>query len=149
MQSKSHVVARVEIADPRVVADQKKPDRDAILARRRFFVASAMAGVVVAACDRAGPQVCLEQMPPPTDAGPSSAPDSERPPQPCLEIPPPVNEDAGSTTSVEDATDAGKDAGKIEKPPQPCLTPMRPRDAGPPAPPPQVCLKVAPPKGGP
>lgn len=121
-----------------LVADAKKParDRDAILARRRFFVASAMAGVVVTACDRVGPQVCLEQAPLPTDAGGSSvSPEAESPPRPCLEIAEPAREEDAGAARVEDAG---------QKAPQPCLSvPRQPRDA---APPPTVCLKVAPPK---
>lgn len=109
------------------MADEEKrgKDRDAILARRRFFVASAMASVVATACDR-GPMVCLEVAPVPTAGSPDGGP----PPRPCLEIMPP--EDAGTAS----AEDAGA--------PQPCLSVPMQTDA---SAEPRVCLKVALPKG--
>ncbi|MFO0567241.1 MAG: hypothetical protein U0263_16405 [Polyangiaceae bacterium] len=121
------------MADGKDGADR---DRETVLARRKFFVASALAGVVAAGCERPGPFVCLEPAaPPPTpDGGPSEAGGSvEPPPQVCLEYAPPLREDAAapapseSTGSVAPPPDAA--------PPEPCL-----RVA--PEPPPRVCLKV-------
>ena len=111
-----------------------KSDRDAVLARRRLFVASAMASIAVTQtrCDNpfrpclspavradAEPMVCLSA-PPDFDASVSITRDAgsdaegATEPQPCLSVaqPPP---------------DAGRDAAV--KPPMPCLSP-----------PPRVCL---------
>jgi hypothetical protein len=99
--------------------DDKPRDRDAILARRRFFVASAVAGVVATACERS-PMVCLEVAP-----VPASGADAGPPPRPCLEIPPP---DDASSAATENA--AGSDAAADATSPRP-----------------HVCLKVGvPPK---
>jgi hypothetical protein len=100
-----------------------REDRRAILARRKFFVASAMAGIAVSGC-KSEPQVCLKVATPP---GPSAQPTAG----------------PGPTTS--------EDASTIE--PQVCLevaAPDVPRetDAGPDEPPPpepRPCLKIAPP----
>src|SRR5687767_13822769 len=64
-------------------------DREAILARRRLFIASALATMSLVACDRpaADPQPCLSQQPTtevpdagasiePADAGASTPPDA-------------------------------------------------------------------------
>jgi len=72
------------------MADRDR-DRSQILARRRLFVASALAGVVVAGCDQIAPKPCLE--PPPVDAGATpptpclaqQLADAEPAPRPCLE----------------------------------------------------------------
>lgn len=114
-----------------------KSDRDAILGRRRLFVASAMASIAVTQTRCESPfRPCLE---------PAIRADAE--PTACLS-PPPQTPDA----SVSIATDAGEDAGAA--PLQPCLSVALPppdagkeagRDAGAkmppkPPPPPQVCL---------
>lgn len=123
------------------MADDEKRgrDKDAILARRRFFIASAVAGVVATSCDRS-PMVCLEVAPVPTSPGSGGG---LPPPRPCLEVLPP--EDASTPASEDAGIGAADDAGKTsDKSPQPCLSVPAPRDAS--APPPQVCLKVARPK---
>lgn len=111
-------------------------DRAAILRRRAVFVASAVAGLGLAAsCGETAPAACLDVAPPPhpettTDVG-SGGEAPHGSPQPCLEVAPapclemPMPADAG----VQD-TDAGPPPQ-----PQPCL-----RTA-----PPKPCLKMAPP----
>ena len=80
-----------------------KDDRDKILARRRIFVASALAGAVVTGCKK-DPQVCLN-VAMPTEAGATS-----------------ITPDAGAAA----ATDAGDDAGDGGVPrPRVCLSPRR------------------------
>lgn len=121
-------------------SDADELDRAAILRRRAVFVASAVAGLGLAAsCGEASPAACLDIAPPPTatekGSGAGGAP--EAPPQPCLDVAPapclemPMPADAG----VQD-TDAGLDGGPPPPTPQPCL-----RKA-----PPKPCLKMAPPK---
>lgn len=120
------------------MSSSDKPDRDAILARRRLFVASAMASIAVTQtrCDNPF-RPCLE---PPIQA------DAE--PLVCLSAPPQRLDGAVSIT-----TDAGTTADASGEP-QPCLSVALPRDAGmeaaprpppvrpPPQPPrPQPCLK--------
>lgn len=113
-------------------------DREAILARRRFFVASALAGVVAAGCDKPEPQVCLKVAPVPVDDGGPS-------PQPCLSEARPL--DAEPMPCLEVARpepDAGDPSSVIEPEPRVCLkVAAPPRDAGP-EPAPRPCLKVAP-----
>jgi hypothetical protein len=108
-------------------------DRAAILRRRAFFIASAIAGLGVAAGCSGDPQACLEvAIPAPldaesadagSDAPPSSPPDADAP-----------SSDAGDNTGDQDA--GSRDAG--------------PRDAGSGGgggggtPKPTPCLKVAP-----
>ena len=129
-------------------------DREAILARRAVFIASAIAGLAGIGCSDGKPTPCL------------SATVLDVPPQPCLS-PPPMQPDAGATIDggglpadadggVADAgagdagagdagagdagaSDAGpRDAGARKPPgakPQPCLTQPRP----------QPCLIMVPP----
>lgn len=130
------------------MSPRDKSDRDAILARRRLFVTSALASIAVSQtrCDTVfkpclemsidsgatSPTICLSPPMPPPDASVSivtntdasadaGAGDAE--PRPCLSValPPP---------------DAGRDAGKVNiappTPPRPCLSPP---------PIPQPCLK--------
>lgn len=106
-----------------------KSDRDAILARRRLFVASAMASIAVTQTRCDSPfRPCLE---------PAIRADAE--PVACLSVPPNVYD-----ASVSIAADAGADADAA--PMQPCLSVAQPppdagRDAATrPPPPPQVCL---------
>jgi hypothetical protein len=115
-------------------SDDKKA-REAILARRRFFIASALTGVTMSACD-SRPAVCLS---PPPDPEPT-----DTQPQVCLSQPIPQQPDAG-VTEEPDAGEAA-DGGVSEAPdagdggvPRPCLSVVQPQ--------PSVCLKIAPPKG--
>lgn len=127
------------------MSPKEKSDREAILSRRRLFVASAMASIVVTepACDAvfrpclepalrpdAEPTICLSAPPMARDASVSIVTDagseSDAAAQPCLSValPPP---------------DAGRDAAtkppRVPTPPRVCLSPPRP----------QPCLK---PSGG-
>ncbi|MEZ4219482.1 MAG: hypothetical protein R3B13_01045 [Polyangiaceae bacterium] len=98
-------------------------DREAILVRRKFFVASALAGLALTACDdKAGkPTVCLNVAEPVKDSGTA---------QPCLEpVPPPT-----ASNTEEQAPSV---CLKVAMPPEP--------SAGPAPTKPTVCLKVAPP----
>jgi hypothetical protein len=96
-----------------VSGDRNRRERELILARRRFFVASALASVgVVGACQ----------------------------PQPCLNVAEPPRSEAGPDPSVPDETppDEGQpDAGES---PQVCLSVPQ---AKPKSPPPHVCLEFA------
>jgi len=110
-----------------------KSDRDAILARRKLFVAGALATIAVTQtrCDNPF-RPCLS---------PAVRPDAE--PLVCLS-PPPQELDA----SVSIATDAGSEPDADAAPLAPCLSVALPlsdagRDAAqkpPPPPPPRVCL---------
>ncbi len=77
-------------------------DRDAILARRRLLMVSALAGLAVTSCEKASqpclsvawvsdggePQPCLKvQLPTAASAGPDAAATAAKP---CLEAPPPT-----------------------------------------------------------
>ncbi len=111
-------------------ADPDDEDRQAILARRSRFVASALAGLagasLVAACSgsEANPQPCLSGPFTPT----ASTPTATAMPTPCLSPIPPDSGpgDAGTDASsdAEPGADAGRDAG-----PFPCLIPPL-RDSG-------------------
>jgi hypothetical protein len=89
----------------RAMADKKEPGgaRDVILARRKFFVASALAGVAFG-CSGKKPNVCLDmaQPAPETSTQPAPVPQPTGAPQPtgepqvclsapapCLDMPPP------------------------------------------------------------
>jgi hypothetical protein len=106
------------------VTDEKnRRERELILARRRFFVASALAGVVTTACT---PQPCLNVAEPPTrepeEGGTSEA----------------TGGSAGATGAAGAPGSTEPDAGA-----EPVGTKAPPPDAG--GIPPKVCLKVAPP----
>lgn len=89
-----------------------KPDRDAILARRKLFLASALASLAAtAACDRL-----------------TARPDAGVEPQVCLSAPP-VSADASSGQPVTCLSQAiptpAADAGAA--PPRVCLSPRPPK----------------------
>jgi hypothetical protein len=134
--------------EPQASADE---DREAILARRAFFVAGAIASIGLAGCD-VHPQPCLSATAHPTDGGvaPEAADASALPDAVDATAPPadPTVRDAGAAEGgVADAgkLDAGKpDAGAADagKPvPQPCLRMLPPQK-----PPPQPCLSVVAPE---
>lgn len=117
-------------------SDKANEARRAILARRRRFVAVALASAGVAAgsssCDK-NPLVCLSPVPVEEDAGPTV----------CLSAPIEETPDAGA--GGDDAADAGAgdgDAGVSED--ADGGTGDAGSDAGE-APPPRVCLRTAPP----
>jgi hypothetical protein len=97
--------------------EKNRRERELILARRRFFVASALASVVTTACT---PQPCLnvaEPARPPEDGGPLQG--------------------EGGGAGAPGTTEPDADAGPVG------TTDPSPVDAG--TIPPTVCLKVAPP----
>lgn len=105
-------------------------DRSAILRRRRFFVATAMAGLAATQCDK--PQVCLN-ISVVEDSG-TSAPTvclSPLSTPPDAATPITVTPEAGTDSGIEAGTDAGLDAGKRVRPtttptrPLVCLSPIR------------------------
>lgn len=106
------------------MTDERERDRQAILARRRYFVASALASIAAAGCDKA-PQPCLE--PPLIASGTTSAEPPHSPFTPCLEPPsieePPATADAMATASA----DAGRPKAVVSPPaptrPMVCLRP--------------------------
>jgi hypothetical protein len=97
-------------------------DRAAVLARRKYFIASALAGIATVACDR--PAVCLDVVAAPTGSTT------------------PTTESASATPST--STDAPKpphtaDAEEVDAaPPMPCLE-IAPQP--PPSTMPRVCLR--------
>ncbi len=111
-------------------------DRDAILARRARFVATALIGMsVLPACDTF-PRPCLEAQPidtsgaPPPEPPPpmpclktgAPAPSSEAPPHPCLDVEPTAPGSTSATPSSAPAPPSSSSAPKARKPPpQPCL----------------------------
>jgi hypothetical protein len=119
-------------------ANQSDPDRAAILARRRRFIALAISGLATAGCKNPGPQVCLSRMPesaepePPEPEPATTDPAEPTAPGPFVEDPgaPLENDETGG-----EATETGGDLAepvrpevclKIAAPPQPCLK-MRPK----------------------
>lgn len=125
--------------------DDEAEDRAAILRRRAMFVASAIAGLGLAACSE--PQPCLNisiPMEPPADAGaPDADAAADAEPVPCLSVAVPMEldagaSDAGSGTAPADAGTRAQDAGSGA---QDAGT-----DAGAPKPRPRPCLKKAPPR---
>jgi hypothetical protein len=103
--------------------EKNRRERELILARRRFFVASALAGVVTTACT---PQPCLNVAEPPR-------PEEGGTPEEATGGSAGTTGAAGAPGSTE--SDAGTDPVGTKDP--------TPPDAG--TIPPKVCLKVAPP----
>lgn len=115
-------------------------DRDAILARRRHFVAAALIGMASAACDdpSSNPFVCLEVAPvtPPATPGAGPQPPDQQGPmlppepaaQPCLEyVPPEPAPTPDEGPFPDEGPGAPPAAGDMRGPaPRPCLRPRRP-----------------------
>jgi hypothetical protein len=145
------------------MADDDELDREAILARRKRFIATALAGLALSQAACGDSVACLSFVPPQdadviedvvdataeagadvTDAGgdarDATAPDADAMPMPCLSpLPPDAGPDAGPDASPDAAPDAM---------PMPCLSPPPPdvppaRDASP-----MPCLSPPPPDGG-
>ena len=128
---------------PEAPDEKRDRDRERILARRKFFIASAVAGMTMSSCDKAQP--CLNVAAPVQDSG--------SPPRPCLKVAPQATavQDAGApspapaASSAAPAPTAERDAKAPPAPPRPCLkvAPQKPKDDDKPRP----CLRVAsPPK---
>jgi len=100
------------------MSSDRERERAAILARRKYFVATALAGIAV------GGGAC-------------------EPPRPCLQVPMAAPRDAEASPSPTDAASPAP-SETVESPPQPCLeiaVPRPPPDAeAQPAP----CLKMPP-----
>ncbi len=121
--------------------DKQKPkspsrDRDAILARRKFFIASALAGIAATSCDKE-PKVCLNIAQPQREDAAA--------PMPCLEALPKPQPEAQAAPPASATPTASTPAPDPTKPSEPsvCLKVAAPPK---PAPRPRVCLKVAMPK---
>lgn len=95
--------------------------RELILARRQFFIASALAGVAIGCSDKK-PHVCLDMAQPAPTGSTSAA-------QPCLDVPPPTPPQQPQVCLSERPPDPE---------PRVCL------DVPPPEP--TVCLEIAPQK---
>ena len=113
--------------------DQTDPDRAAILARRRRFIALAISGMATGGC-KTPPQPCLNVHEPERDSS-AGEPDTT---EPTADSPEPIVEDPGEPVDggTEDTGDTeGGDTGEPppEPNPQPCLK-MRPK--------PQPCLMI-------
>ncbi len=113
----------------------KRPAREIILARRRIFIASAVALAV--GCDKPRPDVCLKiYVAPPPDASTRSAPSVE--PQACLNIvepspPPPAPTTAPSVAPTAAPTATAPAPTASAPAPQPPPAPTKP-------PRPRICL---------
>ncbi len=112
-------------------------DRQSILARRRFFVASALAGIAAAGCDNKAAQPCLKVASPPVaDAAPASPPTATAPesegdagaPQPCLSPLPPPTTDSDAQAIVDPPAPSARPAQPEPPKPLPCLKVAIPRD---------------------
>lgn len=130
-------------------SDEQSSDRDAILARRRVFISSAIAGLVLGACDRLpNPFACLSPaVIENADASVSTPPTPclEITPTPCLVPPRPIEQDAGALTMPEsDASpgDSAVDANTATAQPRPCLSRATPRPCLS-RPIPRACLRFA------
>lgn len=119
------------------VARDEDPDRAAILARRRRFVAIALSGLAAGTGCTPKPEPCLKVAPPDDsssgrpDPGPTSGQPEAAPvePQPCLKIAPPSEPPPEVPAEPEPTPEAE---------PQPCLKVAPPA----PEPEPRPCLKV-------
>lgn len=123
--------AGVDAAD-----EAERDERAAILKRRAKFVASALAGLSLAAgCSDAGPGACLKMSPAPGDEPSATSSTSAAPPATASATsePPDAGVDAGGDDAGAGSASASSSASA---PPQPCLEMA----------PPRPCLKVAPPK---
>ncbi|MBX3127777.1 MAG: hypothetical protein KF718_13720 [Polyangiaceae bacterium] len=105
------------------MSDERERDRQAILARRRYFVASALASIAAAGCDKA-PQPCLE--PPLIASGTTSAEPPHSPFTPCLE-PPSIEQPPATADAAAASADAGRPKAIVPPPaptrPMVCLRP--------------------------
>jgi hypothetical protein len=117
------------------------PDRAAILARRRRFIALAISGLAATGCKGPGPQACLSIEQPPDPDDPQPEPESG--------MTGPIVEDPGAP--LESGETGGEDTGETgevleetrpetclliapDPQPRPCLRKRRPN--------PQPCLMV-------
>ena len=117
--------------------------RDIILARRKFFIASAMAGAALTSCDRK-PDVCLD-MPMETDDSARRTRPAKPQPQPsadpnvCLDMPLPEPSVCLEVPPPDPSASASASASAAAEPPRPapraCFKALPP--------PPKVCLKQA------
>lgn len=129
-------------------SNDSEADQAAILARRRKFIAVALAGATLgAACGPDGPSpfACLKVAAPPTDAGAPTATASDG-----VEVPPDTSGKytkpipTSSASNVTTSPTASEEEPVVPQPPRVCLRAVPKR---PPAPPtsgtkttPQVCL---------
>lgn len=115
------------------------PDRAAILARRRHFVALALSGLTTAGCKHNQPEPCLSIAQPTDGAGQ----DGPSPDGPFVEDPgvPVAEPEPEPETDPEPESDGG---GELEPGPQPCLkvAAPSPRPCLKKKPPPRVCLLI-------
>jgi hypothetical protein len=122
--------ARADVGDEQGTDD---PDRAAILARRRRFIALAISGLAVSGCKKPGPDVCLRVASPNAEEG--SSPE----PEPDSAVTGPIVEDPGAP--LETGETGGEEAGETgaaleETPPEVCLRVVDPQ--------PRPCLKKRP-----
>lgn len=111
------------------------PDRAAILARRRHFVALALSGLTTAGCKHNQPEPCLSIAQPTDGAGQ----DGPSPDGPFVEDPGVPVAEPEPEAEPESESDGG---GELEPGPQPCLkvAAPSPRPCLKKKPPPRVCL---------
>jgi hypothetical protein len=95
------------------------PDRAAILARRRRFIAIAISGLAASGCKKPGPEPCLKVAPPSAEEGSEPEPESG--------ATGPIVEDPG--VPLETGETGGEETGEAieETPPEVCLKVAEPR----------------------
>ena len=124
------------------------PDRAAILARRRRFVAIALSGLAAGTGCTPKPEPCLS-VAPLDDPSSGGRPETPPEPMPCLKVAPPEPEPQPEPQQAETKPEPCLKVRAPEEPkpqPQPCLSVAKPEPA--PEPKPTPCLKVARPGGG-
>lgn len=113
--------------------DQTDPDREAILARRRRFIALAISGLATGAC-KTPPQPCLNMVVP--EGGEGGEGDEGAEPStggPIVEDPGQPVDDGSNAEGDTSGTEAETGEPPAEPPPQPCLR-VKPK--------PQPCLMI-------
>jgi hypothetical protein len=131
-------------------AQTEDPDRAAILARRKRFIAIALSGL---ASGVGCAEPCLKVAAPPSDGNEQKAdppaktdatptpPNHEPAPEACLKIAGPSTKEAEPQACLKVAGPSTKEAE-----PQACLNVAMPEPESPPKPAPEACLRVARPR---
>jgi hypothetical protein len=131
--------------------EPEDPDRAAILARRRRFIALAISGLATSGCKRSAPEPCLsiaapeddgglaeeeegEALEPGEEGGGANGPFVEEPGAPLETGETGGSEDTGGEAELEDPQPRPEVCLKVKPKPRPCLKKR---------PPPQPCLMVS------
>jgi hypothetical protein len=112
---------RVTLAGMGDEHDPSDPDRAAILARRRRFIAIAISGLAASGCKKPGPEPCLKVVQPSAEEG------SEPEPEPDSGATGPIVEDPGEPLETGETSSEETGEAIEETNPQPCLRVAEPR----------------------